>query len=48
MNLINQVTVIAEAGVNHNGDLEMASELIKVAAYAVLILLNFKLLILKI
>jgi N,N'-diacetyllegionaminate synthase len=34
MNLINQVTVIAEAGVNHNGDLEMASELIKVAAYA--------------
>ena len=26
--------IIAEAGVNHNGDLQMAKELIKVAAIA--------------
>ena len=34
MNLTNQVTVIAEAGVNHNGDLKMAFDLIEVAANA--------------
>lgn len=30
----NKVVIIAEAGVNHNGDLELAKELIKVAAEA--------------
>ena len=32
--MINKTLIIAEAGVNHNGDFEMAMELIKVAAEA--------------
>lgn len=32
--MINKTLIIAEAGVNHNGDFEMAMELIKVAAMA--------------
>lgn len=34
MNFFNRVTVIAEAGVNHNGDMQMAFDLIKEAANA--------------
>ncbi len=36
--------IIAEAGVNHNGDLNLAKKLIEIAADSGLILLNFKVL----
>ena len=33
-NEMNKTIIIAEAGVNHNGDISMAKKLIDVAAYA--------------
>ena len=40
----NKALIIAEAGVNHNGEINKALELVDVAENVVLILLNFKLL----
>ena len=40
----NKALIIAEAGVNHNGETNKALELVDVAAECVLTLLNFKLL----
>lgn len=39
----NKSIIVEEAGVNHNGDISLAMELVRVAAVADVVYINFKL-----